>query len=492
MWRYFERATDPHGFGWLTTESAGVTTAVEAAVDPVVHEIVLAAVRHFVKDKPDLAADLWGAALGNIEELFHRAPQAVFGDTNHLRQITNDREGLYRIPLTTKNGTRNGVAEFILATNHHPTYNANLTIWGDTLVTRLIFENDRASRVEYMTRACAYRADRDSMRGDRRTWNEAERELRTVSASKEIILAAGAFNTPQLLMNSGIGPKRHLEAIGVPTIVADRQGVGANLQDRYEIPVIDSLDHEFALLNGYAFDAGPDDKGFHTWTNNRSGFYTTNGGTIAILKRSDPNAKGNCDLFIFGIPSEFAGYKLNYSTRIHTWEGRSRFSWVILKAHTNNTGEVRLRTKDPRDPPTINFKSFGDGQRLGDPDLIALERAVKYVREFMGPLRSDGTTTGEFLPGATLTDQELRDFIATRAWGHHASCTCQIGDKSDENAVLDSEFRVLGAPGGNLRVVDASVFPKIPGYFIVLPVYLIAEKAADVILKDNDAITMAG
>lgn len=80
----------------------------------------------------------------------------------------------------------------------------------------------------------------------------------------------------------------------------------------------------------------------------------------------------------------------------------------------------------------------------------------------------------------------------TRAWGHHASCTCRIGDKSDQNAVLYSEFRVIGAPGGNLRVVDASLFPKIPGYFIVLPVYSIAEKAAYVILKVNRAVTMPG
>jgi choline dehydrogenase len=74
----------------------------------------------------------------------------------------------------------------------------------------------------------------------------------------------------------------------------------------------------------------------------------------------------------------------------------------------------------------------------------------------------------------------------TRAWGHHASCTCAIG------TVLDSEFRVRGAPGDNLRVVDASVFPRIPGYFIVLPLYLIAEKATDVILKQYSAVTMPG
>jgi choline dehydrogenase len=78
----------------------------------------------------------------------------------------------------------------------------------------------------------------------------------------------------------------------------------------------------------------------------------------------------------------------------------------------------------------------------------------------------------------------------TNAWGHHASCTCRIGKEDDNNAVLDSEFRVLGAPGKNLRVVDASVFPKIPGYFIVLPIYLIAEKAADVILRQHGAATM--
>jgi choline dehydrogenase len=263
-----------------------------------------------------------------------------------------------------------------------------------------------------------------------------------------------------------------------------------SLQDRYEIPLIDELGQEFSLLNGLTFDASPDDKGFLTWSNSRTGFYTTNGGTIAIMKRSDPDSKGDCDLFIFGIPGEFAGYKLNYSDRIHKPEGRSRFSWIILKAHTNNTGSVRLRSFDPRDPPMVNFRSFGDGQRANDPDLIALDRGVNYVRDFMARVRAKGITKGEVLPGNALTGQALRNWIMTRAWGHHASCTCRIGSETDEDTVLDSKFRVVGVP--NLRVVDASVFPKIPGYFIVLPVYLIAEKAADVILKHYGAVTMPG
>ena len=108
----------------------------------------------------------------------------------------------------------------------------------------------------------------------------------------------------------------------------------------------------------------------------------------------------------------------------------------------------------------------------------------------MARVRAKGITKGEVLPGNALTGQALRNWIMTRAWGHHASCTCPIGAQGGEGTVLDSEFRVVGAP--NLRVVDASVFPKIPGYFIVLPVYLIAEKAADAILKHYGAVTMPG
>ena len=81
------------------------------------------------------------------------------------------------------------------------------------------------------------------------------------------------------------------------------------------------------------------------------------------------------------------------------------------------------------------------------------------------------------------TRQELAQFVKDNAWGHHASCTCQIGPKANPMAVLDSNFRVHGTSG--LRVVDASVFPRIPGLFIVSSVYMIAEKAADAILADD-------
>jgi len=104
---------------------------------------------------------------------------------------------------------------------------------------------------------------------------------------------------------------------------------------------------------------------------------------------------------------------------------------------------------------------------------------VKFVRKLTAKI-SD-IIEEEELPGRSVqTDDELREFVKSHAWGHHASCTCPIGPK-ERNGVLTSDFQVHGTR--NLRVVDASVFPKIPGFFIVSAVYMVGEKASDVILK---------
>ena len=121
--------------------------------------------------------------------------------------------------------------------------------------------------------------------------------------------------------------------------------------------------------------------------------------------------------------------------------------------------------------------------RPNDPDLDAIVHGVHFVRAMNQRLAKAGFIRDELLPGGSYsTDDQLRDFIRTQAWGHHASCTSKIGSDTDPFAVLDSRFRVRGTEG--LRVVDASVFPKIPGYFIVTAVYMISEKAADVIQAD--------
>ena len=118
-----------------------------------------------------------------------------------------------------------------------------------------------------------------------------------------------------------------------------------------------------------------------------------------------------------------------------------------------------------------------------DKDLRAVVDAMKFSRTiFEGLIPLDGSFV-EVWPGKNVsTDDELKDFIKQEAWGHHACCTNPIGGNDDDTAVLDSDFRVRGVD--SLRVVDASTFPKIPGYYIALPIYMLSEKAVDVILAD--------
>jgi choline dehydrogenase-like flavoprotein len=179
--------------------------------------------------------------------------------------------------------------------------------------------------------------------------------------------------------------------------------------------------------------------------------------------------------------ARFEGYFPGYSKLIS--DHRNYLSWIILKAHTdNNAGTVTLQSADPRDPPRIDFRYFEEGSDKAGNDLAGVVEGVKFVRGISSDLRKAGLIAEEHLPGDDAqTDEQLRDFVRDNAWGHHASCSCPIGLK-DKGGVLSSDFRVHGTHG--LRVVDASVFPRIPGFFIVSSVYMIGEKAADVILAD--------
>jgi choline dehydrogenase-like flavoprotein len=162
------------------------------------------------------------------------------------------------------------------------------------------------------------------------------------------------------------------------------------------------------------------------------------------------------------------------------------FTWAVLKAHTSNrAGTITLRSADPRDPPEVDFHYFEEGSDQAGDDLRAVVSAIRFVRTMTDELRRDGVIAAEELPGEHCrTDEELADYVRDNAWGHHASCSCPIGPRA-AGGVVDSRFNVHGA--ANLRIVDASVFPRIPGYFIASAVYMIAEKAADVILRDDHA-----
>jgi choline dehydrogenase len=271
--------------------------------------------------------------------------------------------------------------------------------------------------------------------------------------------------------------------LGIP-VIANVPGVGSNLQDRYEVGVISRFARPFQLLQNATFappsGSGEPDPFFADWEKG-SGIYASNGALIGIIKRSKPERK-DPDLYIFGLPGYFKGYFPGYSTVFERF--RDRFTWAILKARTNNTaGSVTLRSSDPTDTPRIEFHYFEEGNDTSGEDLEAVVSGIELVRDMNRRLQAAGLVEEELVPGPEYTTPDkLREFIRNEAWGHHASCTNKIGADNDASAVLDSRFRVRGVKG--LRVVDASVFPKIPGYFIVSAIYMASEKAADVITED--------
>ena len=260
-------------------------------------------------------------------------------------------------------------------------------------------------------------------------------------------------------------------------------GVGRNLQDRYEVAVVNRMkldDSGWDVLEGARFTAG--DAPYRQWAKRgwrwwRRGPYKGNGGVLSVIKRSS-TSRPLPDLFCVGFLADFHGYFPGYSKLLP--RGLDYFTWAILKAHTNNTaGSVSLRSADPRDPPLVNFHYFDEGNDSGGEDLEAVVEGIRFARELTKSFAH--RVDVEELPGEHVrSPEDLAQFVKDNAWGHHASCTCPIGDL-DKGGVLSPDFRVRGTK--NLRVVDASVFPRIPGFFIVTSVYMVAEKAADVILK---------
>jgi len=448
-----------HGYaGWLHTETANPDLIFKDG--ELLKLVTLAAVTGLANHLGCLPTD--------IETLF---------DPNDWRTITsNRREGVALTPLATQSGSRHAVRERLLDTVNQA--KGRLTIQTGALASRILFDGTRAVGVEYLQGSNLYRASRNPA-------TDAAITKAIVQARFEVILAGGAFNSPQLLMLSGVGDADELRSFGI-TPVVNLPGVGKNMQDRYEVGIISQMAAPFALLKGATFKSPPEgeppDPAFLDWQQGK-GVYTSNGATIAITKRSSPQ-KPDPDLFIFGLPSHFKGYYPGYSDALGHYQ--DMFTWAILKAHTVNTaGEVKLRSADPRDTPSIHFHYFSEGNDTAQDDLRAVVAGVKFVRE-MNQEIDKAVGMNEVWPGpAVSSDEEIAAFIQREAWGHHASCTNPIGAAGDPAAVLDSRFRVHGTTG--LRVVDASVFPRIPGFFIVSAVYMVAEKASDVILEDTRA-----
>ena len=456
-WRALRRlGIDPtgHGWdGWLRTEKS---IPLAAFGDDALMQMVRGTTRTFVGG---LATPLASAL-----RWLRRG-----GDPNARPLAGGSFEGLCYTPLSTRGHGRAGTRERLLdvAAVHGDRLHVEL----DALATRVVLDAGGTARgVAFRKGRRLYRAHPEP--------NGGAGEEREVRARREVIVCGGSFNTPQLLMLSGIGPAAHLREHGIPVRV-DLPGVGANLQDRYEVALTHRMRRPWEVLDGATF--AKDDALWQQWNASRAGMYASNGAALALIDRSAPD-RAEPDLFFMALLARFEGYRPGFSELIG---GPGEFlTWAILKAHTENrAGMVRLRSADALDPPLVNFRYFEEGSDAAAADLAAVVAGVRFVRRLTAPLIESGLIAEELAPGgAVASDAQVADYVRDTAWGHHASGSCAIGANGDGAAVLDSAFRVRGTKA--LRVVDASVFPRIPGFFIASAVYIAAEKAADAILDD--------
>lgn len=471
MARYQERVRE-----WLPIETSPAAVLSE---DPTLARIVSAALietGHLAPPASDVDVAR-GRARGTLL------------DPNDPAGVEAYREGAFLVPQSTRDGRRYGTRERLLEAV--PELEGRLAVQSDALVERVLFDDDtadgtpRAVGVEVVVAPYQYGASP----AQRPLTPRARRAARQrVTARREVVVAAGAFTTPQLLMLSGIGPARHLREVGVPVRV-DAPGVGGNLQDRYEMTVVTAYDRPFSVLEGKTYGQ-PGDPGMREWrSGDPNALYRSNGILVGV-KRKVAGGSEHPELFVFGAPSSFTGYRPGFAE--DGVRGGDHFTWAVIRGHQRSMhGTVRLRSTDPTEPPAIDFRYFEDGGDSDDvrQDLRAVRQGLEEARRInrtADRLRfGDAATDREVYPGSALHDDALDDVIRRDAWGHHASCTARMGADGDPEAVLDADFRVRGVHG--LRVVDASVFPVIPALFPLMTIYAVSERAADRIDADARA-----
>jgi choline dehydrogenase len=464
MRKYFERlekikyqppSLEGHGTtGWLATSLGALNLLDDAKIFRLANA----------------AAKAIGLRLSNPITTLQQLSQAINPDLSSADRDRDARETLYQYPNS--------------AVNPDGSRKYHLDIRLNCLVTKIRFEQPRrkgknkprAVGVDFIDGTSLYGADPRAKASSQGTPGK-------VDATREVIISAGTFNTPQLLKLSGIGPREELERFEIPVVV-DLPGVGTNLQDRYEVGLIAEAEEDFRKWDGCTFGVPPD-ACFEKYLNGTSdrGPYANNGIDFLYTKKSKAAAKGDDpDLIIAAAPLPFKGYYPGYS--VDAVKSKKQVTWVILKAHSrNNAGSITLRSANPRDVPDINFRYFDEGVTAGNADALDAQAVTEGVQQTRRILKDAGGFR-EIWPGSSVkTGKDVTAWVKNEAWGHHASCTCPIGADGDRNAVLTSDFRVRGS--NSLRVVDASVFPKIPGYFIVSAIYMISEKAADVILSQK-------
>ena len=291
------------------------------------------------------------------------------------------------------------------------------------LARRVVLEGTRATGVEFEMRS----------------------RVRVAKARREVILAASSINSPKLLMLSGIGPGEHLAAHGLP-VVADRPGVGQNLQDHLELYIQQAATQPVTLhsvLNPFSKALiGAE------WLFLKRGLGATNHFEAAAFLRSAP-----------GVP--YPDIQYHFIPAAVRYDGRAAAAGHGFQAHvgpmrSKSRGRVSLRSADPRDKPVLRFNYMSHPD-----DWPEFRHCIRLTREIFSQAAFDPYRGKELSPGAAVqSDAELDAFIASHAESAYHPCgTCRMGAASDRSSVVDPACRVIGVEG--LRVADSSIFPRI-------------------------------
>jgi choline dehydrogenase len=363
--------------------------------------------------------------------------QAGYGyteDYNGYRQ-----EGFGRMDMTVRDGVRCSTAmAYLKPAMHRP----NLDIQTHALTTRVIMEGKTAVGVEYRQGG----------------------KTRRVRARKEVILSASSFNSPKLLMLSGIGPAEHLKEHGIE-VVHDLPGVGRNLQDHLEVWVQQECTRKITL-NSWL---GPLAKAWigANWLFLKRGLGTSNQFESNGYIRSRAGMK-------------YPDIQFHFLAGAIAYDGSSAFKGHGFQVHLGankpkSRGWVKLKSADPEAPPEIVFNYFAEEE-----DKEAFRAGLRWTREIFAQPALDEYRGKEVSPGPDVqTDEQIDQWLAeTAETAYHPAGSCRMG--TDAMAVVDPECRVHGVR--NLRVVDSSIMPTVTNGNLNAPTIMIGEKAADHIL----------
>ena len=290
--------------------------------------------------------------------------------------------------------------------------------------------------------------------------------LKTVRAKKEVILASSSINSPKLLMLSGIGPAAHLTAHGIP-IVADRPGVGQNLQDHLEVYIQMAASQPVSLFKYWNL-LGKARVGLQ-WALTRSGPGASNQFESAGFIRSAAGV-------------EYPDLQFHFLPIAVRYDGQAASEGHGFQAHIGpmrspSRGAVTLRSAKPEDSPKITFNYMST-----EKDWIDFRRGIRLTREIFAQEAFRPFVKYEIQPGLELqTDAQIDGFIRAHAESAYHPCgTCKMGAVDDPLAVVDPQTNVIGVKG--LRVVDSSIFPQITNGNLNGPSIMVGEKASDLIL----------